>query len=767
MGKSDFNLWEFIYKMGGKTAVDIDWFIEKAKKEGDSVEFEGFTRFLLFSGWGREIAPTPRILSQFICQYLSIMEVESILDPWANIGHLLDAVTDCCKSRKSVGIIPNQEHYEFATKISKLKNIEWINGDPLKILSEHKKTYDVVISFPPVNRESQKEEIEVGDEKVEIYDAAERLLLLKSANLLKKEGKAFFVVSNSFFLDKKRSVFSNLSKFNLYIDSILHLPSGMFSPLTSIPLALVLICRKKPDDLFVAELSPDKNVETIVTNLRLRREGKIDPLGMLVKANEFSYYDQLISKRELKRQAIRHKLKEYKISELTTSVNLANKKYENGFEEQSNSIYLPLIGKSDAITNIADFRLKPHNYIQLVVKPEIAMADYLVTLLSSEFGLLLRRSITSGAYIPKISKNSVLGMSFFIPNISTQQQVINLQGRVENVYSRVSSIYKQFRKNPLRIPDIEKEIKPFIKLDSFESWVDELPFPLASILMAYHAEEEMYYKRSHLFHFFEALAQFNSTVMLSAYFSDEKFYVTNKNQWIDKDDKYSDYFETASFGSWIILAERLGKFTRRLLSKGSDERETCLSLFKTRAISFVESLANKDLYKNLRVILDLRNRMKGHGGIESPKSIKRDLTQLDLILSKVRDVISNYEGIRLILPGPGEYSEGIYHYKVQDLMGSRTIFKKLFYETTAPMDVNNLYLLDVNYKAPLELVPFVRFMESPHHEKNACYFYNRLDKKGIRWISYHFTDEQEIYLSDPQVVKALELLRPKQQSFIK
>jgi len=53
-------------------------------------------------------------------------------------------------------------------------------------------------------------------------------------------------------------------------------------------------------------------------------------------------------------------------------------------------------------------------------------------------------------------------------------------------------------------------------------------------------------------------------------------------------------------------------------------------------------------------------------------------------------------------------------------------------------------------------------MESPKTAQNACYFYNRIDEKGIRWISYHFETDADVPLPlDEKVLNALSLLQTK------
>jgi len=466
-------------------------------------------------------------------------------------------------------------------------------------------------------------------------------------------------------------------------------------------------------------------------------------------------YERLIDKREQKRIAFRYKLKEIKIEkELTIEINLSSIKNKDGFKKRSNSVYLPLIGNSNAVTSIEEFKLKPHNYIQLVIREEIALAEYIAFYLNSEMGKIYRENLTSGLVIPKINKGTIKESSIYLPNLEEQRNIIDVQKRVNNVFNKIISIDKTFKINPFNAKKIEKEIKPFSKLDSFENWVDDLPFPLASILITYDRAKEIHYKLNHLFNFFEALTQFNAVLMLSAYYSDKKFYEKRKNKWVDKS---KNYFEHSTFGSWLTIAERLARFTREELNKKSIRKEKCLELFKTERISFIESLTNKELFKILKEVKDLRNR-KAHGGVETHEFDLQNLKRLEIKLSKIRNIIHNYEGIILVKPGSCEISDGIYKYKITNLMGSRNIFKEQECDLIVPMDRKFLYLFDVNYKIPLQLLPFIKFSESPSHEKSACYFYNHINKEGVHWVSYHFTKENEIKEKDQSFENYLKIL---------
>ena len=66
---------------------------------------------------------------------------------------------------------------------------------------------------------------------------------------------------------------------------------------------------------------------------------------------------------------------------------------------------------------------------------------------------------------------------------------------------------------------------------------------------------------------------------------------------------------------------------------------------------------------------------------------------------------------------------------------------------SAWLDVERLYLASGNAGRPLLLLPLMQVGPSPASAKNACYFFNRVETDGARFVSYHFVDQPE--LKDP------------------
>jgi hypothetical protein len=77
-------------------------------------------------------------------------------------------------------------------------------------------------------------------------------------------------------------------------------------------------------------------------------------------------------------------------------------------------------------------------------------------------------------------------------------------------------------------------------------------------------------------------------------------------------------------------------------------------------------------------------------------------------------------------------------------MGSNSEFLKETRSMGTWLDVERLYLSTKESRRALKLLPLVQVGPSPQSAKNACYFFNRMERDGARFVSYHFTDQPEL-----------------------
>lgn len=181
-------------------------------------------------------------------------------------------------------------------------------------------------------------------------------------------------------------------------------------------------------------------------------------------------------------------------------------------------MYLPSIGSSEVVTSTEQFRIKPHNYLQLVLKPDLVNADFLAKFLNSELGLQARRSLLSGNFISKISVGAVRkGVQIPLPPLSVQSAVIEADTRLRDLATDVENLRKQLWDRPAQVEKIRRAVEQINRKETFEDWLKTLPFPLASILWNYHtAAHDPKEQFELLLKFFEGLAEFIAAILLSA-----------------------------------------------------------------------------------------------------------------------------------------------------------------------------------------------------------------------------------------------------------
>lgn len=127
----------------------------------------------------------------------------------------------------------------------------------------------------------------------------------------------------------------------------------------------------------------------------------------------------------------------------------------------------------------------------------------------------------------------------------------------------------------------------------FEQWIESLPFPLASILWSCIVDSNSERKVRYLIHFFEALSEFNVTLMVSALSSDLEFYKTEFNHCVKTDPKYKGWNNHPSFGNWITFGNCIAKRTRELVNNMTT-REKSLELFGSPKFEFIQTLQVKN-----------------------------------------------------------------------------------------------------------------------------------------------------------------------------
>ena len=625
-------------------------------------------------------------------------------------------------------------------------------ADGSKQLDNFISKFDFITSFPPWGMRREPKEIN-GSKTSNDFAST---LLIQSAMLLEENGKAVFLMTPSFLFDDRNK--EVLCKLGLYVDAVFAIPNGAFLPQTNIASNLIVVTKQTKEKTFIAEISSDEKAnKTILDNYINRRAGKAIQLGALVDIKEFKSFSGLVSENEMQELVKRIGYPPIRLTNVALNISLVRAADVDEVEHTSNSVYLPKIGNSPAVTSPSEMKMKnPKNYFQIQLDETKANSSFVANYFNSAVGRKLRESFEIGVTIPTISKQVLVSCSLHLPDVKTQLELIQIDSKIDQFAFRLEELKRNLWKQPKSYNSISKELKSINQEEKLEHWIDTLPFPISSILWRYYATKENDKKVEHLFHFFEALSEFFSMMMLSALVQDKEFYKQECHKWIDTDERFKEWYLRSTFGSWNIFTSRLAKATREYLAD-KDKQELCKSLYGNPSSEFLSMLTSKGIVNILLSVAELRNKWKGHGGIASEEENKQRVTTLEQQLNELRKFIADgFEETRMLSPTTSSYEDGVFTFNAKELVGARTPFNEISIESLIPLDKKKLYLSHTDQNKPVELLPFVKFVEV----SDAVYFYTSIESKNVRWVSYHFDRNPEMTQpADNEIFKAFEFLK--------
>ena len=218
-------------------------------------------------------------------------------------------------------------------------------------------------------------------------------------------------------------------------------------------------------------------------------------------------------------------------------------------------------------------------------------------------------------------------------------------------------------------------------------------------------------------------------------------------------------FQRATFGTWKVTFEYLAKQTRNLLANPNTENTDLLkNIFADPSLSLPMVICKKELADVISNTNKQRNDWHGHGGVVGQEEARYRNDQLVSILMELKNaMVGVWDKTHLINAIHCKPRKNSFENEVAVLMGSNSEFLKEKRFMSEYLEVDTLYLASKNYSKALRLLPFIQIGSSPPSVKNACYFFNRLEKDEARFVSYHFVDTPEM-MKQMDAIEELNLL---------
>lgn len=722
----------------------------------------------------RGVFPVPPLLLPIVSALVKDRHPKTICDPWAGIGTLLATVRETTEAPTAIAIVENEADFSLGKVL--VNSADWKVGDPLDILSSHVPEVDLVVSIPPFGTANSNTLALQGldNKAIELRDGLGSLILTASAARLSREGIGIYIVTPSFFF-YSRSVLRHFGALGLGVEAALALPPGSFAPYTNIQTYLVVVRKRVTDRMFVGQLSA--NVKTnlqIVANFREGKAGGALELGCYVSPEGFIGLDSIRMAERLEQATRTFGAPAIRLGELAVAITLGRTGNDFNFPTADNALFVPLIGISNVVDSKDGMTLKAQNYAQVVIDPVRSQARFVAHFLNTELGKDIRHLHMMGTVIPKLNSQTLKNLNVFVPDLQSQEVMLEIETRIAaernmllGIQSELTQYQRELWSNPQTAASVDSRLALLSSRLSgsitqhaesdLNVWIETLPFPLASILRAWQATptQDFNTKHEHLLRFFEATTEFLSVILLSAFASNEALFVPHKRKLSEAMQKANLSFQRATFGTWKLVVEYVGKQTRELLK---DDRALCAEIFADSSLELPSALSRVELAPVLSHTNKLRNDWS-HGGVVGQEEAQLRNEQLVSELLKLREVFADtWAGAQLIQALHTVHRRGIFENEVSLLMGSNSEFLKETRCMAISMDVERIYLASGRAARALKLLPLVQIGASPRSAKNACYFFNRLDRDGARFVSYHYADKPELQGQFDDATEAIRFL---------
>lgn len=689
-------------------------------------------------------AADPGVVATFLLALTDGDRPKRVLDPWAGLGITVSALEAEGRVVGGTAIEINQDVYEVIMALRQQSRIDWLLGDAAEVLPTLTAGYDLVVGSPPVNLPPT--ELSLGAGVAPLRASKSMTTLVQAARLLAPDGLLAIILPESWFGPRHDAVRDALRDLDVYPSASIALPARGFA--TAIPMSLVLFERSPQGDLFLAELDRAADPRPVIANLRERVPGRLPQLGTLVPAGAFTSWRSVVLGLEVATAARPAGLVATPIRDLCTSMRAVRK--DGGFEPHPDAIYLPSIGLSPVVASPDLFVLKPHNYLQLIVDREQAEPEYLAGFLNSSLGRKVRQQASSGMTISHVTLSGLRGAIAYLPrNIEQQRAAVRTDRSLVDLGQSLGALRRQLWERPMQARSIAAELRTLLDGDGLDRWRESLPFPVASVLIRYEAEEEPERKVRYLISFFEALTLTLVDIHLSALRQDAKELLEAA-----RGGAGGVTYRRGSLGVWTDLLSRLSKRARAL---ASSQPTLAAELYRVSAVNRIETLASKALVAALKdEAAEYRNSWIGHSPMVGTSEWERRLAAAETTLARIRTAVGDgFVGWELIRAGQGGNRGGVVSTSIERLVGAQRAFRRSRIELREWPEEGALYLYEDGATLALSLAPLMTVGRGPDAVEDACYFYDRLDGEAVRWVSYHFADQAEMVRADAGVVELI------------
>ena len=359
------------------------------------------------------------------------------MQPKSIVRKFVDALAVFRNAESAIAIkISNDPSLELRDAETIVEGFDWTTSiEPIR-------SYDFVVIDLPMGMGRKK--IDIGGSTLSAR--GNWVELSNALRLLSPEGLCVAIVEPPAFGISEGPKFQEaLANAGFYLNGVFNVPPNLFTT-SAIRPVIVAFSREERSSLFVAELEEEAQAEAIAQAFVLGVGADSLYEGMSLADGKFDGFESLKARLQLERLETQYKdYKSYVLGEIAAEMNAIRS--GESFEHKENSIYVPTIGSSIVTDDLSAVTIKHHNIIQVVLTDE-AKSQYVAAFFRSDLGLLVLRSLTRGAVIPRISKSDLAQAQIALPSSSEQEEIVRSHRQLQTLTSAIANLQKELALNP-------------------------------------------------------------------------------------------------------------------------------------------------------------------------------------------------------------------------------------------------------------------------------------------------------------------------------
>lgn len=348
----------------------------------------------------------------------------------------------------------SREISNIADKVVSINPIDLESHEVSNDLSEVFKTTGIKYDYIMCDFRYLPQKLKWQNDNIKITTKKSWIFLLEATSKLSENGYALALIESALWSKEWNKFVDILNINNIFLNAIFNLPERFMEVGTGLRPIMVLVSRRKNDELFIIDLElgfdNDFNtheIQEIMDNLVHNKSSDRINMGIKVDEKSFKGFKQYhINDQITKLQTKYKEYESYTLQDITHEIKLG--KTGVLFEEADNAIYIPKVGNSPVRYSIDSMTLKHQNYFQVLLKESIVINEYAAQFYSSDIGRLIIDSLFTEGTIPNITKEALVQSVIAIPNLKEQNLIVSASKKIDSLEVSVKSFKKELSLNP-------------------------------------------------------------------------------------------------------------------------------------------------------------------------------------------------------------------------------------------------------------------------------------------------------------------------------